>query len=145
MECPRCGSPMERYTLGDRSAATCSACGYVGVSVDHHGERHTVETWREALSRAPEAARIDSVTVETATEDPSMEIVFEASAEESESVPEPTVVRVEQPDPELAAALEAAEGDGEAFVCDVCGQTFDRRAQLYGHLAVHSGEDTDGG
>lgn len=138
MECPRCGCPLERYTLDDRSTVICSECGYAGVSVDHHGERHTVETWREALSRIPEAVGIDSVTVETATEDPSLEIVFELAAGEHESAPEPTIVRVEQPDPELTAALEAAEGDRERFVCDVCGQTFDRRAQLYGHLAVHS-------
>lgn len=141
MECPRCGSSLERYTLDDREAVTCGACGYVGVSVDHHGERRTVESWAEAISRGPDVDRIASVTVETTTDDPSLELAFEASADRADASPEPAVIRVEEPDPELAAALEAAEGDGDRFVCDVCGRAFDRREQLYGHLAVHSGDD----
>jgi uncharacterized Zn finger protein (UPF0148 family) len=145
MECPRCGSPLERYTLGDRSAVTCGTCGYADVSVEHRGERETAETWGEALSRVPDAAQIASVTVETAEGDPSLELAFESSSDEER--PGPTVVRVENPDPELTAALEAAEGDGdgERFVCEVCGRAFDRREQLYGHLAVHSGEEGENG
>ncbi len=142
MECPRCGNSLERYTLGDREAVTCGACGYAGIAVDHHGERRTVESWAEALSRAPDVDRIASVTVETTDDDPSLELAFESSADELDTAAEPTVIRVEEPDSELAAALEAAEGDGDQFVCDVCGRAFDRREQLYGHLAVHSGDDT---
>jgi DNA-directed RNA polymerase subunit M/transcription elongation factor TFIIS len=141
MECPRCGNSLERYTLGHRESVTCGACGYAGIAVDHHGERRTVETWAEAISRGPDVDRIASVTVETTAGDPSLELAFEVSADEADSDPEPSVIRVEQPDPELAAALEAAEGDGEGFVCEVCGRAFDRREQLYGHLAVHSGDD----
>lgn len=142
MECPRCGNSLERYTLGDREAVTCGACGYAGIAVDHHGERRTVESWAEALSRAPDVDRIASVTVETTDDDPSLELAFESSADKPDTAAEPTVIRVEEPDSELAAALEAAEGDGDQFVCDVCGRAFDRREQLYGHLAVHSGDDT---
>ena len=142
MECPRCGNSLERYTLGDREAVTCGACGYAGIAVDHHGERRTVESWAEALSRAPDVDRIASVTVETTDDDPSLELAFESSADEPDTAAEPTVIRVEEPDSELAAALEPAEGDGDQFVCDVCGRAFDRREQLYGHLAVHSGDDT---
>jgi len=142
MECPRCGNSLERYTLGDREAVTCGACGYAGIAVDHHGERRTVESWAEALSRAPDVDRIASVTVETTDDDPSLELAFESSADELDTAAEPTIIRVEEPDSELAAALEAAEGDGDQFVCDVCGRAFDRREQLYGHLAVHSGDDT---
>ncbi len=142
MECPRCGGPLERYTLSGQSSVTCEGCGYAGVSVDHRGERRTVETWTEAMSRISDVARIASVTVETATDDPSLELVFDYSPGDSETAPEPTVVRVERPDPELAAALEAADTTDERFVCEICGRAFDRRAQLYGHLATHSGEET---
>lgn len=143
MECPRCGSPLERYTLGDRSAIVCEACGYAGVPVDHHGERQTAETWAKALSRVPDAAEIASVTVETAEDDPSLELVFESSIGRSDDTFEPAVVRVERPDPELAAALEAAEGDGDQFVCEICGRSFNQQEQLYGHLAVHSGDESN--
>ncbi len=142
MDCPRCGSTLERYTLGDRSAVTCGSCGYAGVSVDHRGERQRVETWTEAISRVPDAARIASVTVETAADDPSLEVVFESSTDGDEAAPEPTVVRVERPDPKLAAALSAADGADE-FICEICGRGFDRRAQLYGHLATHSNDSSD--
>lgn len=142
MDCPRCGSTLERYTLDGRSAVTCGSCGYAGVPVDHRGERQTVETWTEALSRMPDAAQIASVTVETAADDPSLEVVFESPTDGDERPPEPTVVRVERPDPKLAAALSAADGADE-FVCEICGQRFDRRTQLYGHLASHSNDDSD--
>lgn len=137
MACPRCGSELERYTLNDRSSVTCSSCGYVGVPVDHHGEPQLAETWTEAISRVPDASRIESVTVETAADDPTLELVFETTDDDQ---PEPTVVRVEDPDPALRAALEAAEasGDESQFVCDICGRVFDSEAQLYGHLSVHS-------
>lgn len=140
MACPRCGSVLERYTLGDRSSITCPACGYVGVPVDHHGEPQFAESWPDAISRASDAARIESVTVETATDDPALELVFETTAGENEEPPEPTVVRVENPDPALRAALEAAQDDDERFACDVCGRVFDGRKQLYGHLSVHTGD-----
>lgn len=140
MECPRCGRPLERYTLDGRSAVTCPECGYAGVPIDHHSDRRQAETWADAMARVPDNARIASVTVETATDDPSLELVFDSAAEGGETQPEPTVVRVERPDPELAAALEAADSADERFVCEVCGRVFERRAQLYGHLAVHSGE-----
>jgi DNA-directed RNA polymerase subunit M/transcription elongation factor TFIIS len=144
MECPRCGSHLERYALGDRTALTCDECGYAGVPVDHHGELRTAETWADALSRVPDAGQIASVTVETATETPALELVFESSPDTDDTSPAPTTVRVERPDPALAAALEAAEADDEKFVCEVCGRAFERREQLYGHLAVHADDDTEG-
>jgi DNA-directed RNA polymerase subunit M/transcription elongation factor TFIIS len=143
MECPRCGSRLERYTLGDRTAVTCGECGYAGVSVDHHSEFQTAETWADAISRVPDAGQIASVTVETATETPALELVFEPPSDTDDSSPDPTTVRIERPDPALAAALEAAEND-EKFVCDVCGRAFERQEQLYGHLAVHTEGETEG-
>ncbi|WP_299233178.1 hypothetical protein [Natronomonas sp.] len=140
MECPRCDSPLERYALGDRSAVTCGECGYVGVPVDHRDDAQRTETWAEAVSNAPDTAAIASVTVETVDEDPSLSVVLEPRPERRDAAPEPTVVRVTDPDPALAAALRAADGGGRV-VCDICGRAFDERAQLYGHLAVHS----DGG
>lgn len=137
MNCPRCGSPLERYSLGDRTAATCGNCGYAGVPVDHHGETRSAETWAEALSRVPETREIASVTVETSPESPSLSIVLEATPEEDTADPEPTTVRVTRPDSALVAALEAASGE-DRFVCDICGQVFDEQTQLYGHLSVHS-------
>lgn len=139
MECPRCGNELERYTLEDREAVTCGACGYVGVPVEHRGDPRSFESWDEAISRYPDATRIQSVTVETVDELSSIEIVLGPVAESTDR-PDPTVVRVRRPDPALAAALEAADGADERFVCDICGREFDAQKQLYGHLAVHSGE-----
>jgi DNA-directed RNA polymerase subunit M/transcription elongation factor TFIIS len=144
MECPRCGNQLERYTLGDRTAITCDECGYAGISVDHHSELQTAETWADAVSRVPDAGQIASVTVETATETPALELVFESPSDADDTPPDPTTVRVERPDPALAAALEAAADDDETFVCEVCGQAFERRQQLYGHLAVHTDNETEG-
>lgn len=141
MECPRCESSLERYTLGDRSAVTCGTCGYASVPVDHHGEPQSAETWADALSRVPDAARIESVTVETASDDPTLELVLESPSGENDATPEPTTVRVEDPDPTLAAALEAAEDDEEEFTCDVCGQVFEQRERFYTHLSGHAGGD----
>ena len=141
MECPRCESPLERYTLGDRSAVTCGKCGYASIPVDHHGEPQSAETWTEALSRVPDAARIESVTVETASDDPTLELVLQSPPEADSEAPEPTTVRVEHPDPALTAALEAAEDDDEEFVCGVCGRVFEQRERFYNHLSAHAGND----
>ena len=140
MECPRCGSSLERYTLGERSTVTCGECRYIGVPVDHHGQQRTAETWADALSRISDASHIASVTIETTTGDPSLELVFGSRADDADSTPKPTIVRVERPDPALAAALEAADGADDRIRCTICGKEFDRQAQLYGHLAVHAGE-----
>jgi transcription elongation factor Elf1 len=142
MECPRCGSELERYALDGRETVSCSNCGYVGVPVEHRGERARVETWAEALDRAPDAARIESVTVESVADGDALEVAFDADSED-EAPPEPTVVRIDRPDPALASALEAVDGDDEQVTCEVCGAEFDTESQLYGHLAVHA-DETDG-
>jgi len=134
MECPRCGSALERYSLGDREATACPDCGYVGVPVEHRGEIRTAESWAAAVERYAEVPPVESVTVER--EERALEVLF--SGGEDESDPEPTVVRIERPDPALADALEAAEAADERFVCEVCGAEFDTQQGLYGHLAVHS-------
>lgn len=142
MECPRCGDRLERYTLGDREAASCGNCGYVGVPVEHRGENRRVESWEEAISRYPDVARTGSVTVEAVDGEPALEVALGSDGSNEES-PAPTVVRVESPDPALAAAFDAADGDDDRFVCAVCGEAFDERSDLYGHLAVHSGENSE--
>jgi Zn-finger nucleic acid-binding protein len=51
MNCPRCETTLETYTLGDHDADVCERCGYVGVSVEHESERMEMESWSEALRR----------------------------------------------------------------------------------------------
>lgn len=142
MECPRCGNDLDRYTLGGREAVSCERCGYTGVPVDHRSEPLFVESWDEAISRYFTGSRIESVTVKTVGENPSLEVVLETS-DDTDTRPEPTVVRVDQPDPALAAAFEAAEAAEERFVCDICGRDFETQQKLYGHLSVHSGDGSD--
>lgn len=143
MECPRCGSDLERYTLDGQETVSCETCGYVGVPVDHRGNRHQVETWHEAISRVPDVGQIESVTVESRVEGEALEIVYGTGSEAGDQLPDPSVVRVERPDPGLAAALEAAEGTDGHVVCDVCGAAFETQAQLYGHLGTHSKSDRE--
>lgn len=45
--CPRCGGALSRYELDGRTSVRCEACGYVGVPIDHGGER----AWRTAVDR----------------------------------------------------------------------------------------------
>lgn len=136
MECPRCGGPLGRYSLGDQEAIRCESCGYVGVPVEHRGERKRVESWEEAISRYADAAANASVTVETVDGDSSIELLL-GSGPDSGGDPEPTVVRVERADPKLASALEAAGEHGTEFICDICASMFDSRADLYEHLTTH--------
>jgi len=51
MDCPRCDAELERYALFDREAVSCTACGYLGVPVDHEPTPRKVESWSEALER----------------------------------------------------------------------------------------------
>lgn len=53
MDCPRCGreGTLTQYALGDRTAAVCERCGFVGVPVDHESERKKRESWEDALTR----------------------------------------------------------------------------------------------
>jgi transposase-like protein len=139
MKCPRCESELDRYTLGGREAVGCGSCGYVGVPVEHRGERRSLESWDEAIDRYADAAASGSVTIETIGGEPALELVLNDEPAAGAS-PEPTVVRVARPDPALAAAFEAADGSDERFVCDICGAEFDTQRGLYGHLAIHSGE-----
>jgi len=143
MECPRCDGPLGRYALGDREAVRCESCGYVGVPVEHRGERRRAESWEEVVSRYADAAAAGSVTVETVDGEPAIEVALESDPDSGDSDPKPTVVRVDRPDPRLASAFEAAEGSEEEFVCDICGSAFGSQAGLYGHLAVHSGDGND--
>ncbi|MFQ3318394.1 MAG: DNA-directed RNA polymerase subunit M/transcription elongation factor TFIIS [Natronomonas sp.] len=70
MECPRCGSALERYELQGREAVTCESCGYIGVPVEHRSELRDAESWDDALSRFYEIERIESGTAETTENDP---------------------------------------------------------------------------
>jgi uncharacterized Zn finger protein (UPF0148 family) len=51
MACPRCDSPLERYTLGETEAVVCGRCGYTGVPVEHTSEPVEAESWQAALDR----------------------------------------------------------------------------------------------
>ena len=51
MDCPRCSSQLERYSLGGKESVTCEGCGYIGVPVEHRGESRRPETWDDALER----------------------------------------------------------------------------------------------
>lgn len=147
MECPRCAADLERYALQGREAFVCDACGYIGVPVEHRGEYETPESWDDAISRFHDVDRVESVTIETSPEDPTpafldddgdaLESAFVhvdadadgAGASETAVELEPAFVRVE---------AETEDGTGEEFACTVCGETFDSRAALDGHSAVHT-------
>lgn len=138
MDCPRCGAELDRYTLGGREAVGCAGCGYVGVPVEHRGEQRRVESWEEAIDRFAEAARRGSVSVEMIDEKPALELVLDSDPDTS--VPTPSVVRVDESDPALVAAFQVADDAGADHVCSICDAAFDSQSELYGHLAVHSGE-----
>ncbi len=50
-ECPRCGSPLERLSLGDVETIACNRCGFADVPVDHESEERDLESWRDAFER----------------------------------------------------------------------------------------------
>lgn len=165
MECPRCDRTLDRYALGGREAVACERCGYIGVPVEHRGERREVESWDDALSRFQEVDAVRPGTVET-TDDTTPQWVLADDGDDSrddsggEGKPNgadpdrsTTVVRIETTggddhsgavdEPDSLRGTESADGEAEAesagaLACDVCGRRFERRAQLYGHMAVHS-------
>lgn len=52
MDCPRCGSELDRYVLGERESVVCPDCHYTGIDVDHGSPgRADFESWDEALDR----------------------------------------------------------------------------------------------
>lgn len=52
MACPRCGSDLDRYRLGDRESVVCPGCHYTGIDVEHGSSgRGPEESWDEALAR----------------------------------------------------------------------------------------------
>ncbi|QLD84272.1 hypothetical protein HWV23_00640 [Natronomonas halophila] len=131
MECPRCGEDLERYALQGREAFGCNACGYIGVPVEHRGEYDPPESWDEAISRFHNVDRVESVTIETAEDDPTPEFIDE----EGDTL-EPAFIRVD--------AGNGTNGAPDAeFACAVCGETFDSRAALDGHSAVHTDEENE--
>jgi DNA-directed RNA polymerase subunit M/transcription elongation factor TFIIS len=153
MECPRCESPLEQYTLGGREAVYCRSCGYIGVPVEHGGQYRELESWADAVDRIEDA---EYATVETTSEDPTIEVVLEASDPADADPPSPTEVRMAAPDVPSAdrddktRELSGTNGEtpepstdepGEAAVCEVCGERFDTESQLHGHLAVHADEE----
>jgi len=143
MDCPRCDRPLDRYALGGREAVGCGSCGYIGVPVEHRGELREVESWDDAISRFEEVGGVEAATVETTETDSTPSVVVENVDDE----PDPTVVRIETGESGLPADADGSDGtDGsddsdDAVACDVCGDRFETRAQLNGHLAVHSGEE----
>jgi hypothetical protein len=51
MDCPRCETPLESYTLYGTEAVSCERCGYLGVTVEHRSEPKEMESWQAALDR----------------------------------------------------------------------------------------------
>ena len=50
-ECPRCGEPLERLSLGDVTTVACNRCGFADVPVDIESEPIDFESWQDALER----------------------------------------------------------------------------------------------
>lgn len=50
-ECPRCGSTLERLSLGDVTTVACSRCGFADVPVEMESEGRDFESWQDALER----------------------------------------------------------------------------------------------
>ncbi|WP_336135875.1 zf-TFIIB domain-containing protein [Natronomonas amylolytica] len=131
MECPRCGEELERYALQGREAFVCTACGYIGVPVEHRGEYEAPESWDDAISRFHDVDRVESVTIETTEEDPTPEFIDD----DGEPL-DPAFVRID-----TGNGTEASTN--VEFACTVCGETFDSRAALDGHSAVHTDEENE--
>lgn len=145
MDCPRCDRQLERYALDGREAVSCDRCGYIGVPVEHRGELRDVESWDDAITRFQEVGHVQGGTVET-SDAPTPEFDDDACED-----PEPTIVRIETPEPDFEVGIGAngpsdeedvedgtvETGDG-GVSCDVCGKRFDGPAQLNGHMSVHS-------
>lgn len=53
MGCPRCGSDLEEFALGDSRSSSCPACGWVGVAVDlgPGQDESSDESWDDAIGR----------------------------------------------------------------------------------------------
>ena len=50
-ECPRCGNPLERLSLGDATTVACNRCGFADVPVEFESEGEDLESWTEAFER----------------------------------------------------------------------------------------------
>lgn len=137
MECPRCGSALERYALQGREAVACESCGYIGVPVEHHGTLAEFESWDDAIDRFQRSNPVEAGTVETSDDDPTPAFLDD-EANDANGEASPTVVRIEE------TPAEDVVGDANGRVaCEVCGKSFDEQAQLNGHLAVHSSGEKD--
>lgn len=137
MECPRCGSTLERYALQGREAVACESCGYIGVPVEHRGELAEFESWDEAIDRFQQSTPVEAGTTETREDDPTA--VFDADGTgDGSGNASPTVVRIESTPVE--SVVENHNGN---VACEVCGKSFDEQAQLNGHLSVHSSGKND--
>ncbi|MEF8809210.1 C2H2-type zinc finger protein [Natronomonas sp.] len=132
MECPRCAEELERYALQGREAFVCTACGYIGVPVEHRGEYEPPESWDDAISRFHNVDRVESVTIETTEADPTPEFIDE----EGEAL-DPAFIRID-----AGNGTEAGASTAE-FACTVCGETFDSEAALDGHRAVHTDDEKE--
>lgn len=51
MDCPRCGSKITEYRLGEEVAYNCTSCQFVNIQVDHGAETQSRETWDDAVDR----------------------------------------------------------------------------------------------
>jgi len=76
--CPRCSGDLVWFRLGERAAAVCDACGYVGVPVDHHARGDApAEAWDDAVEQARASAGDAAVETATASLDPTIEDLFD--------------------------------------------------------------------
>lgn len=51
MNCPRCGESLSVYRLGEAETASCEACAFVGIEVEHQRDQPRTESWEDALTR----------------------------------------------------------------------------------------------
>ena len=50
-ECPRCQTPLERFSLGDAETLACNRCGFADVPVEHESKAFRYESWQDAFHR----------------------------------------------------------------------------------------------
>lgn len=155
--CPRCGGSIEAYALGDRRAATCRGCGWVGVETSLPGveEAPAGESWEEVLDRASGVGAATDrseaglpAVLEEDPDDPAVtlddEVTLDAQAPESDAddgdridalevIEEPDAERLQSAGITTIEALAAADPAAlaaETAIAEADVRTYVRRAAI---------------